>query len=258
MPWKAQGPALGRYICARAYAPIIDRRPFTTVLDEMRCNDHCLSMAVSFTLSVGKSVCLIAIVAWSIVAILWMVEIAGVRELDCRNTSANKEVSVIKSPGPANKTEKMLKYYLSQIRNRTKFSKQENCTVVIVAHNGFPVLFNLLLHYCRKITWIDSVVVIWNNLNATIPASLTSLNRTCEANLKFIQSSKDRYTNRYLPRKEIETDCKFFFSDRVAKFFISHHSLMIITSNPSSPPQKFLLNMSLLQTWDHTLTKFWS
>lgn len=47
---------------------------------------------------------------------------------------------------------------------------------------------------------------MWNNLNVTIQKAWVE---KCDLEVKIVQSSTDKLTNRYLAWKEIETDCEY-------------------------------------------------
>lgn len=80
--------------------------------------------------------------------------------------------------------------------------------MVMLTFKREEVLPRVLKHYC-KVGVLQRILVIWNDVvNTTVPQSLRDLNSTCTADLRFIVSEENKLTNRYLPRKEIETDCK--------------------------------------------------
>lgn len=82
-----------------------------------------------------------------------------------------------------------------------------NCTMVMLTFRREEILSKVLVHYC-KIAIFQRILVIWNDVNATVPVELLDLVYSCLADLKFIKSEENMLTNRYLPRKEIETDCE--------------------------------------------------
>ncbi len=57
------------------------------------------------------------------------------------------------------------------------------------------------------------ILVVWNNVNVTISPSLKIWERRC-THLKFIFPGTNKLMNRYLPWKEIETDCKLKLYNR--------------------------------------------
>lgn len=79
--------------------------------------------------------------------------------------------------------------------------------MVMLTFRRENILPKVLLHYC-KVEVLQSILVIWNDVNATVPQKLLDLTYGCRAELKFIKSEENRLTNRYLPREEIDTDCK--------------------------------------------------
>ncbi len=113
---------------------------------------------------------------------------------------------------------KRLLYYSRQIEERNRFgsnSQQENCTMVVVTYKRTGILSKFLNHYC-KIAVLQKILVIWNDNNASIPGTLLMWTKRCKKELKFIRADSNELTNRYIPRKEIETDCKFFFCSKVS------------------------------------------
>ena len=86
--------------------------------------------------------------------------------------------------------------------------RNENCTLVILAHTRSKVLANVLNHYCM-ISFLRRIVIVWNSIHEPIPAYIKIWGSKCEVDVKFVVSKKNKLTNRYLPREEVETNCKF-------------------------------------------------
>lgn len=110
---------------------------------------------------------------------------------------------------------KRLLYYSSQIESvDSNFSRhseaKENCTVVLLTYKRTSSLQKVLNHYC-KIPIVQRIVVVWNDVTEDIPSPIRAWTSRCMANLIFVKSRKNKLTNRYKPRKEIETDCKLLF-----------------------------------------------
>ena len=83
------------------------------------------------------------------------------------------------------------------------------CTMVMLTYNRETVLKFLLSHYC-KVRSLHKIIVIWNNVNKSIPNDVLELReKKCIPDLLFIQEKENKLTNRFKPRPEIETNCKF-------------------------------------------------
>ena len=93
--------------------------------------------------------------------------------------------------------------YASQLGKNTT----GGCTMVMLTYKRENILPKVLLHYCKR-TFLQRILVIWNDVNTTIPKDFLDLKFSCKTDLKFIVSKENLLTNRYIPRKEIETDCK--------------------------------------------------
>ena len=104
----------------------------------------------------------------------------------------------------------MLREKLQEYENkiyRVRSSK-EQCTMVIQTYKRTQILPRVIRHYCTMVIF-HKVLIIWNDVNATIPASLTKMTKMCSALVEFVVPKENRLTNRFVPRKEIETDCEF-------------------------------------------------
>ena len=86
-------------------------------------------------------------------------------------------------------------------------SSKEQCTMVIQTYKRAEILPRVIKHYCTMIIF-HKVVIVWNDVNTTIPQSLKLLNKNCVAHVQFVVPKENLLTNRFVPRKEIETDCK--------------------------------------------------
>lgn len=80
--------------------------------------------------------------------------------------------------------------------------------MIMLTYRREEILPKVLLHYC-KMDVLKKILVIWNDVNTTVPQNLLDLAYGCGAELKYIRSEENRLTNRYIPREEIKTDCKW-------------------------------------------------
>jgi hypothetical protein len=82
------------------------------------------------------------------------------------------------------------------------------CTMVMLTYNREKILKFLLNHYC-KVRSLHKIIVIWNNVNKSIPDDILGVKeKRCFPDLLFIQEKENKLTNRFKPRPEIETNCK--------------------------------------------------
>ena len=82
------------------------------------------------------------------------------------------------------------------------------CTLVMLTYNREKILKFLLNHYC-KVRSLHKIIVIWNNVNKSIPDDVLEVKeKRCFPDLLFIQEKENKLTNRFKPRPEIETNCK--------------------------------------------------
>lgn len=94
------------------------------------------------------------------------------------------------------------------------FSQQESAydkegfTMIMLTYKRVTVLPKLLLHYC-KIKSLHKILVIWNDIESQIPQNILNLANQCQVTLEFIQEKENKLTNRFKPRPEIKTECKF-------------------------------------------------
>jgi len=85
--------------------------------------------------------------------------------------------------------------------------KNEKCTMVIQTYKRAEILPRVIRHYCMMLIF-HKVIVVWNDVNTSVPRSLKSLNMKCAAKVQFVVPKENLLTNRFVPRKEIETDCE--------------------------------------------------
>lgn len=120
------------------------------------------------------------------------------------------------SPEPAERTlgskkadfDQVMKHYWLKIDEPRHDRTMLNCTLVMQTYKRDKILPRVLNHYC-KIPLLQRIVVVWNDIDTAVSKSLLNLTRGCAAELMFVVSRENKLTNRYIPRKEIETDCKW-------------------------------------------------
>ena len=88
-------------------------------------------------------------------------------------------------------------------------SPGERCTFVAQAYKRATLLDRLIKHYC-SMPIFHKVLIIWNDVNTSIPESFTSGLQNCSSLVQFVMPDKNLLTNRFVPREEIETDCKLY------------------------------------------------
>lgn len=190
-------------------------------------------------MNVSVNLVVAALVLWAVCVTLWMMILStrgswtsthcwsnGERKLaflpqsDENITSAYQEVEgshliattseTVVSPTSDPILAKRLFYYSKQIKEMRRKNFKDNCTMVIVTYKRSRVLSKLLNHYC-KISVLQRILVVWNDNSTEIPGTTLSWTRRCKSELKFIAADANKLINRYIPREEIETDCKYVF-----------------------------------------------
>ena len=167
------------------------------------------------------------LVVWALTVLLWMTILSrNWNAVDCRDgkqelkRSSGKVLFTPSSASPSSSgtpqappsstpqtpLAKRLLYYSSQIESNLSDTK-ENCTMVVQTYRRTEILPKFLNHYC-KIPGLQKILVVWNSVNETLPGTIKWWASRCRTELSFIVSSTNKLTNRYIPRKEIETDCK--------------------------------------------------
>ena len=96
---------------------------------------------------------------------------------------------------------RLLQYY-AQIFSWADVS-DEKCTLVLLVWHKNALKY-LLSHYCSRFIF-KRVVIVWNNMAVPIQKTWTI---RCLLEIKIINSSTDKLTNRYLAWKEVGTDCE--------------------------------------------------
>lgn len=117
-------------------------------------------------------------------------------------------------------------------------SLEENCTVVLLTYKRSTTLSKVISHYC-KVPFIQKILVVWNDVNETIPLTVKSWQDRC--GVKFILPDANQPINRYLPWKEIETDCKpnYRLWCSIARPSMRGTSSLLYTKDTSNIPNNF-------------------
>lgn len=84
------------------------------------------------------------------------------------------------------------------------------CTMVMLTYRRDKMLTFLLNHYC-KVRSLHKFIVIWNDVDRSIPDDILDMKDNCVTDLLFIREKENKLTNRFKPRPEIETDCKLLY-----------------------------------------------
>lgn len=115
--------------------------------------------------------------------------------------------------------QKKLMYYYSKILHRPDMEElhmgkqvEETCTLVVMTYKRATILSKVLNHYC-KISFLEKILIIWNDPEQWVSPMLRSWTRRCSRKLVFIEAKANKLTNRYVPREEIKTDCVALFDD---------------------------------------------
>ena len=102
----------------------------------------------------------------------------------------------------------LLQKYTSEIFHPGIDLEKEKCTMVMLTYKRINTLPDVLKHQC-KVTFLEKILVIWNDVSTPVPKRLLDLSKSCETKLQFIREKENRLNNRFKPRPEIETDCKW-------------------------------------------------
>ena len=85
--------------------------------------------------------------------------------------------------------------------------EKENFTIVMLTYRRESILPKIIKHYCSTLR-LAKLVVIWNDVERSIPIAITNLTESCRVPLVFIKETENKITNRFKPRDHIETDCE--------------------------------------------------
>lgn len=97
-------------------------------------------------------------------------------------------------------------YFWRIFRQRVDDLKAEKFTILIMTYKRASILKNTIPHYCSAGPSLHKVLIIWNDLSTQVPEDLKRI-RCGQSKLEFIASKENKLTNRFIPYKEIETEC---------------------------------------------------
>lgn len=103
-----------------------------------------------------------------------------------------------------------LQKYALEIFHPKSHSDSEEFTMILLTYKRVKMLSTLIKHYCRT-KKLHKILVIWNDVDSTIPQQVLNLTDSCQTRLEFIQEKENKLTNRFKPRPQIETECKLYF-----------------------------------------------
>ena len=105
--------------------------------------------------------------------------------------------------------DKYARQVFAGVQSKGPGSLDSMCTMVMLTYNREKILKFLLNHYC-KVRSLHKIIVIWNNVNKSIPDDILEIKETCGSpDLLFIREKENKLTNRFKPRPEIETNCEY-------------------------------------------------
>ena len=111
------------------------------------------------------------------------------------------------------------RYFSKIFRYKPKDDEREEFTIIMMTYKREKVLPDLLLHYC-KIKNLHKILVIWNDVGTQIPGNILKVANECQVTLQFIKETENKVTNRFKPRPEIETDCKWELNNMLMSIMI--------------------------------------
>ena len=101
-----------------------------------------------------------------------------------------------------------LQKYVQEIFQPKVDVELEGFTMIMLTYKRVKMLSQLIKHYCN-VKKLTKILVVWNDVDSAIPHHILELNNSCQTRLEFIQEKENKLTNRFKPRQQIETDCKF-------------------------------------------------
>lgn len=174
----------------------------------------------SVVASRAKCLLILAVVGWALCATTWLVALSVqehcpmarttrvITKLDMNSPlepALNVTTSTLSSVSVTHSSkENILQYYSSLVYGG---GGGGGCTMVMLTYKRVGLLPRILKHYC-KVASLQRILVVWNDVGTSVPQALLNLTKECRVNIKFILSEENKLTNRYLPRSEIETECK--------------------------------------------------
>ncbi len=99
---------------------------------------------------------------------------------------------------------KQLEYYSSKIYRNGSEGLYEKCTLVIQTFRLDIFMSQVIQHYCRMHKHFQKILVITNNKIRRFIDIIPH----CFVKIEFVKLLGHKFTSRFKPRKEIETDCK--------------------------------------------------
>jgi len=85
-------------------------------------------------------------------------------------------------------------------------SLSDKSTVIIPTYKRINLLKKVLRNYCSMISHIDSIIIVWNDVEEEIPETLKSF--PCDVTIHLKREKVNSLNNRFKPFPEIRTDCK--------------------------------------------------
>ena len=159
-----------------------------------------------------------ALFTWAIVATLLYLHFITKYNVTILEHDANDDE--VSSPGNPQAMGPRLDRYFSKIfRYKPKDDEREEFTIIMMTYKREKVLPDLLLHYC-KIKNLHKILVIWNDVGTQIPGNILKVANECQVTLQFIKETENKVTNRFKPRPEIETDCKWELNNMLMSIMI--------------------------------------
>ena len=123
-----------------------------------------------------------------------------------------------------------LQKYVSKIFRPEKHDDSEEFTMIMLTYKRVSMLSRLIKHYCGA-KKLHKILVIWNNVDEAIPQHILDLTHTCQTRLEFIQEKENKLTNRFKPRPEIETECKYGYNrmvDFIQTFKVRYSLIQVV------------------------------
>lgn len=108
-------------------------------------------------------------------------------------------------PGRAGKREQLLS-------QNDPFLEEANFTLVIQTYKRNDLLHRLLSHYC-KFDAVDRIIIVWNNVNESVPDFLHYL--PCGPQLFYLKQRENTIRNRFQPFPQIRTEGRCMHSTSV-------------------------------------------
>ena len=90
-----------------------------------------------------------------------------------------------------------------RVTNFTSTIVEDKFTIVMQSYMRNDLLQRLLSHYC-KIKVIDRIIIVWNNVNVSVPDFLQ--NMACNRQLFYLEQHKNTIRNRFQPFSQIRTE----------------------------------------------------